>query len=78
MMQVSPALGVPGGKLALLVYCISESGRQTVESIAAELAELAVSSIFTVIDGVGGSYEGVFEIIAVDAVSIRVLEPANT
>jgi hypothetical protein len=38
-----------------------------VQRLLEECAELAVANFFTLIDGVGGSYEGVFEIVAIDS-----------
>ncbi len=44
-----------------------------------ECAENAVTTLFTLIDGVGGPYEGVFEIVAIDSKEQRyVLNPQNS
>ena len=53
--------------------------RSRIESIIKGTAELSTFSFLTLIDGVAGSYEGVFEIVAVDAYENRtVINPENT
>lgn len=50
-----------------------------VRAILEDCAERAVASFFTLLDGVGGSHEGVFEVLAVDSDDQRtILNPQNT
>jgi len=58
---------------------LSPDDRSRIESIIKGTAELSTFSFLTLIDGVAGSYEGVFEIVAVDADENRtVINPENT
>jgi hypothetical protein len=58
---------------------LKENDQRTIRDILEDCAELAVASFFTFLDGVGGSYEGVFEIVAVGSEDQRnVLNPQNT
>jgi hypothetical protein len=66
-------------KRAAWFTALSEDERQTFSSIATEVAELAVLSLLSLIDGVGGNYSGVFEIVAVDSNDQRtLLNPENS
>ena len=49
-----------------------------VSGMLQECAELSVSSLFALIDGVAGDYKGVFEIVAVSAGQRTTINPANT
>ena len=58
---------------------LTEENRKMVRAILEDCAERAVASFFTLLDGVGGAYEGVFEVVAVDSEEQRsVLNPQNT
>jgi len=58
---------------------LTEENRKMVRAILEDCAERAVASFFTLLDGVGGAYEGVFEVVAVDSEEQRsVLNPTNT
>ena len=58
---------------------LTEESRKMVRAILEDCAERAVASFFTLLDGVGGAYEGVFEVVAVDSEEQRsVLIPTNT
>lgn len=58
---------------------LTEEHQKMVRAILEDCAERAVASLFTLLDGVGGAYEGVFEIVAVDSANRRsVLNPQNT
>ena len=58
---------------------LTEEHQKMVRAILEDCAERAVASFFTLLDGVGGAYEGVFEIVAVDSANRRsVLNPQNT
>jgi hypothetical protein len=57
---------------------LTEDERRMIRDILADCAERVLASFFTLLDGVGGSYEGVFEIAAIDSMSRRnVLNPEN-
>lgn len=50
-----------------------------IRDILEDCAETAIASFFTLLDGVGGNYEGVFQIVAIDSTNHRnVLNPENT
>jgi hypothetical protein len=50
-----------------------------IRDILEDCAETAVASFFALLDGVGGSYGGIFEIVAVDSANQRnLLNPQNT
>jgi hypothetical protein len=58
---------------------LAEKDQKLVAAILQECAELSVSSLFALIDGVAGEYEGVFEIVAVESPEQRtVINPENT
>jgi hypothetical protein len=58
---------------------LTEEEQQIVQTLIEEVAELSVFSVLTTIDGVAGPYEGVFEVVAVDAEEHRTLiNPQNT
>ncbi len=57
---------------------LGEDGQRTLFGLLEECAELAASSFFALIDGVGGEFEGVFEIVAVFGGNRTVLNPQNT
>lgn len=58
---------------------LSESGQQILREIVEESVEFSAASFFTLIDGVGGDYEGVFEIVAVNSRGHKtILNPQNT
>jgi hypothetical protein len=46
---------------------LAEEDQKVIATILTECAELSVSSLFALIDGVAGDYEGVFEIVAVES-----------
>lgn len=47
-------------------------------NILEECAEQVLASFFCLVDGVGGNYEGVFEIVAVEEERRKLLNPQNT
>jgi hypothetical protein len=58
---------------------LTEENRKMVRAILEDCAERAVASFFILLDGVGGVYEGVFEVVAVDSEEQRsILNPQNT
>jgi hypothetical protein len=58
---------------------LSQEGQEIVGKIIHECAENAVVSMLTLFDGVGSEYEGIFEIVAVDAKDRRhLINPQNT
>lgn len=58
---------------------LTPDDRAMIGELLEDCAEAAVANVFTLLDGVGGSYEGVFEIVAVDSASQRhVLNPGNS
>jgi len=58
---------------------LTGENQRMVRAILKDCAERALASFFTLLDGVGGAYEGVFEIVAVDSANRRsVLNPQNT
>src|SRR5262245_30614463 len=57
---------------------LAEDDQEVVAAILQECAELCVSSLFALIDGVAGDYQGVFEIVAVSAGQRTVINPENT
>jgi hypothetical protein len=57
---------------------LTNDDQETLREILKDCAEKAVGNLFCLIDGVGGAYEGVFEIVAVDSDSRRhVLNPQS-
>lgn len=58
---------------------LNEADQKRVEELMAECSETAVSSLMCLIDGVDSSWEGVFEIVAIDQEDGRtVINPENT
>ena len=58
---------------------LNKDEQGVVQRLLEECAELAVANLFTLIDGVGGNYEGVFEIVAIDSKDRRqVINPEDT
>jgi hypothetical protein len=58
---------------------LNKNEQEIVQRLLEECTELAVANVFTLIDGVGGSYEGVFEIVAIDSKDRRhVVNPEDT
>ena len=53
-------------RIRKFVENLSESDKQTLSLILQEAAERAVFGTLCVLDGVGGNFDGVFEIYAVD------------
>src|ERR1019366_7525962 len=55
---------------------LTEDEQAMIRDILEDCAETAVASFFTLLDGVGGNYEGVFQIVAIDSANRRnVLNP---
>ena len=58
---------------------LTEHDRMMIRDILEDCAEMAIGSFFTLLDGVGGNYEGVFQIVAIDSTNDgKVLNPENT
>ena len=58
---------------------LSEKQQEMLAEIILDCAELSASSICTLIDGVGGDYEGTFELYAIDSKGRRrLINPQNT
>src|SRR6266705_211142 len=53
-------------RIRRLIEGLSEFDRQTLLLMLQDAAEYAVAGTFCVLDGVGGDFDGVFEIYAVD------------
>jgi len=57
---------------------LKEDDQKILKDTLEDCAERAAATLFCLIDGVDGSYEGVFEIVAVDSANRRiVLNPGN-
>lgn len=57
---------------------LTEDDRMMIRDILEDCAEMAIGSFFTLLDGVGGTSEGVFQIVAIDSTNDRkVLNPEN-
>jgi hypothetical protein len=56
----------------------TQDEQRLMTDILEECAELVLLNFFCLIDGVGGSYGGVFEIVAVDGDERTVVNPENT
>ena len=52
---------------------LDENGQRIIQSLLQECAELSVFGFLTLLDGVGGPYPGVFQIIALDGEENRTL-----
>lgn len=57
---------------------LAQSDQRLIGDILEECAERALANFFCLVDGVGGNYEGVFEIVAVEEERRTVLNPQNT
>jgi len=58
---------------------LGDEGQSILRSLLEECAELSTLGFLTLIDGVGGPWEGIFEIVAVSAKEGRtVINPQNT
>jgi hypothetical protein len=58
---------------------LPEKEKGVFQDILQDCVQNAVTTLFTMIDGVGGPYEGVFEIVAIDSDEQRyVINPQNT
>ncbi|MFC5863486.1 hypothetical protein ACFPT7_14365 [Acidicapsa dinghuensis] len=58
---------------------LDEEGQQTLKELLQECAEATAFHFLNLIDGTGGSFEGVFEIVAVDGDESRtIINPENT
>lgn len=57
---------------------LAEDDQRLMRNILEECAEKVLASFFCLVDGVGGNYEGVFEIVAVEEERREVLNPQNT
>lgn len=63
---------------AALFASLDSEGRDMLQTLLEECAELSAASLFTLIEGVGGGYEGVCEIVHVFGDEERtVLNPRN-
>jgi len=57
---------------------LSEEGQTNIRQLLQECSELTLFQFFALIDGIGGEYEGVFEIIAIDEINRTLVNPQNT
>lgn len=57
---------------------LSADEQRIVKNMMEECAERALGNLFCLVDGVGGDYEGVFEIVAVNGEDRAVVNPENT
>jgi hypothetical protein len=57
---------------------LSGDEQRLVGNILEECAERTLENLFCLVDGVGGGYEGVFEIVAVNGKDRAVVNPQNT
>lgn len=61
-----------------MVQSVAEDEQKLMGNILEECAERVLANFFCLVDGVGGNYESVFEIVAVDEEWRKVLNPQNT
>ncbi len=57
---------------------LDEEGQKNISQLLHECSELTLLNLFALIDGVGGDYKGVFEILAVDETDRTLVNPQNT
>jgi hypothetical protein len=58
---------------------LSESDRTIIRALINDCAEKTAFSLMCLIDGVGGEFDGVFEIVAIDAIDRRMIQnPENS
>jgi len=66
------------GKADPWFHRLSQDEQKIVENILRECAERTLANLLCLLDGVDGSYQGVFEIVAVNGDDRTVVNPENT